>query len=559
MKALQTILIIVVLGIGQMEMIVHADEFKLTADDAAAVDYFGHSVCISGDYAIIGAYLDNFDSKSDAGSAYIFKRDGSSWSQQDKLTASDAAEEDKFGYSVSISGDYAIVGAYEDDFDSKSNAGSAYIFKRDGSSWSQQDKLTASDAAEDDRFGCSVFISGDYAIVGAYGDDFDSKSNAGSAYIFKRDGSSWSQQDKLTASDAEANDLFGYSTSISGDYAIIGAYQDDFDSKADAGSAYIFVRSGSSWSQQDKLTASDAAEEDFFGWSVAISGNYAIVGVLKDDDAGTDAGSTYSFLRSGSSWSQKAKITASDEVGGDYFGYSVSINGDYALVGAPYNDISSGSAYIYHCINDLSLPVELSIFTATISGDNIILKWRTETEVNNIGFSIYRDEEPDGNYTKVIFVPGAGNSAMPIDYQFADKEAEGGKTYFYYLEDIDIAGERSKSQIIKVVVPPTKPVLPIPKAFRLLQNYPNPFNPETWLPYELSANVPVTIRIYNLKGQLVRQLEVGKQEAGSYLDKKKAAYWDGKNQFGQSVSSGLYFYTLKAGVFQATRKMVILR
>ena len=148
---------------------------------------------------------------------------------------------------------------------------------------------------------------------------------------------------------------------------------------------------------------------------------------------------------------------------------------------------------------------------------------------------------------------------MPIDYQFADKEAEGGKTYFYYLEDIDIAGERSKSQIIKVVVPPTKPVLPIPKAFRLLQNYPNPFNPETWLPYELSANVPVTIRIYNLKGQLVRQLEVGKQEAGSYLDKKKAAYWDGKNQFGQSVSSGLYFYTLKAGVFQATRKMVILR
>jgi flagellar hook assembly protein FlgD len=98
---------------------------------------------------------------------------------------------------------------------------------------------------------------------------------------------------------------------------------------------------------------------------------------------------------------------------------------------------------------------------------------------------------------------------------------------------------------------------PIPKAFRLLQNYPNPFNPAIWIPYELAANTPVTICIYDVKGQFIRQLELGKQEAGSYLDKKKAAYWDGKSQLGQSVSSGLYFYTLRAGIFQATRKMVI--
>jgi hypothetical protein len=254
---------------------------KLTASDGATNDYFGDSVSISGDYAVVGAYGDD----SSSGSAYIFRRDGTSWSQQAKLTASDGNSYDEFGYSVSISGDYAIVGAHFDDAN-LIYSGSAYIFKLDGTSWSQQAKLTASDGSVNDCFGESVSISGDYAIVGACGDD-DNGNSAGSAYIFKRDGENWSQQTKLMALDGAAYDSFGISLSISGDYAIVGARGDD-DNGDSAGSAYIFKRDGETWSQQAKLTASDGAAEDLFGLSVSISGDYAVVGAKCDDDNGTD-------------------------------------------------------------------------------------------------------------------------------------------------------------------------------------------------------------------------------------------------------------------------------
>ena len=167
--------------------IVHAvpDEIKLTVNDAAAEDHFGRSVSVSGDYAIVGAPHDD-DGGYSSGSAYIFKRNGFTFTEQAKLTAGDGAEYDYFGYSVAISGDYAIVGAYGDD-DGGESSGSAYIFKREGDTWTEQAKLTAGDASSEDYFGYSVAISGDYAIVGAYGDD-DGGESSGSAYIFKREG-----------------------------------------------------------------------------------------------------------------------------------------------------------------------------------------------------------------------------------------------------------------------------------------------------------------------------------------------------------------------------------
>ncbi len=135
-----------------------------------------------------------------------------------------------------------------------------------------------------------------------------------------------------------------------------------------------------------------------------------------------------------------------------------------------------------------------------------------------------------------------------------------GKTYYYYIEDVDFSGKTNKSHIIEVTVGKQSiKTHPIPLKFALLQNYPNPFNPETWLPYELATDATVTIRIYDVKGQLVRQLDLGEQKAGRYIDKKKAAYWDGKDQTGKAVTSGLYFYTLKADDFQATRRMVIFK
>jgi len=319
---------------------------KLLAPDGAASDWFGYSVSISGDLAIVGAYRDD-DKGNNSGSAYIFGWDGTSWSQQQKLTASDGAGYDWFGWSVSISGDLAIVGAYYDD-DKEANSGSAYIFKRDGTGWSQQQKLTASDGAARDYFGASVSISSDKIIVGAYRDD-DKGIDSGSAYIFKQDGTAWVQQQKLTASDGTAYDSFGYSVSISGDLAIVGACYDD-DKGDYSGSAYIFRWDGTSWSQQQKLTASDGAAYDFFGYSVSISGDYAIVGAVRDDNKGYSSGSAYIFKRNGTSWVQQQKLLASDGAAYDFFGYSVSISGDFAIVGAVWDNDkgdNSGSAYIF--------------------------------------------------------------------------------------------------------------------------------------------------------------------------------------------------------------------
>jgi len=210
--------------------------------------------------------------------------------------------------------------------------------------------------------------------------------------------------------------------------------------------------------------------------------------------------------------------------------------------------------------SDISLPVELSSFTATISNDSVILKWRSETEVGNVGFAIYRSERKDGKFVKVNskLIKGQGNSTTAHDYLFIDETAEIGKTYYYYIEDVDISGEKNRSEIIKAVIS-AQNVIFTPKETRLLQNYPNPFNPETWIPFQLAKKTEVSIRIYNAAGSLLRTISVGDMPAGVYASKDKAVYWDGCNSMGEKVSSGLYFYQLEAGDYKATKRMLILK
>ena len=207
-----------------------------------------------------------------------------------KLTSGYAAALDHFGSSVAVSGDYAIVGAYGDD-DGGSSSGSAYAYRRSGDTWTEIAKLTASDAAADDLFGLSVAIRGDYAIVSARADD-DLGDGSGSAYVFARSGDVWTEIAKLTASDAMAGEFFGNSLAMDGDFAIIGIHRDECCS-TNSGAAYVFRRSGANWTEVSKLTASDGAARDVFGISVGISGDYAIVGARGDDDLGTDSGSAY--------------------------------------------------------------------------------------------------------------------------------------------------------------------------------------------------------------------------------------------------------------------------
>jgi hypothetical protein len=343
------------------------NEQKIQAIGIQAGDNFGHSVSISGDYAIVGAHLEdaNGSTSSNYGAAYIFKRNGTTWSEQDKLTAgSDASSQDEFGYSVSISGDYAIVGAWR----KSSYTGAAYIFKRDtnAETWTQQDKLTTtgSDSQTQDRFGQSVSIDGDYAIISGEGDN----TYTGAAYIFKRDtnAETWTQQDKLTASDGLTLSWYGISASISGDYAIVGAYRHpQAGTPQKYGAAYIFKNNGTSWTEQQRLLASDGALSDEFGYSVSISGDYAIIGAHYDDTDGSGPnGSVYIYKLDGTNdvWTEHAKIILSDQTSGtiygtgDQFGYSVAIDGGYAISGAYNINLQLQAPHTYTKRRTLSPP-----------------------------------------------------------------------------------------------------------------------------------------------------------------------------------------------------------
>jgi hypothetical protein len=319
---------------------------KLLGEDGEAGDFFGYSVSIAGDTALVGAFHDN-DNGPYSGSAYVFTRTGTTWTQQAKLLASDGAEGDWFGVSVSLFGDTALIGAHGDD-DNGDTSGSAYVFTRTGTTWTQQAKLLASDGAMYDCFGWAVSLFGDTALIGTQYND-DNGDESGSAYVFTRTGTTWTQQANLHPTDAAPGDLFGCSVSISGNTALIGAYWDD-DNGEDSGSAYVFTRTDNNWTQEQKLLASDGAYADRFGYAVSLDGDTALIGAYWDNDNGEHSGSAYVFTRTGISWTQQQKLLASDGYIVDWFGVSVSLSGDTALIGACYdddNDYESGSAYIY--------------------------------------------------------------------------------------------------------------------------------------------------------------------------------------------------------------------
>ncbi|MFN7955460.1 MAG: hypothetical protein U0610_27295 [bacterium] len=320
----------------------------ITAADGAADDRFGASVALSGDLLLVGAVRDD-DKGTDSGSAYLYARNGASWTLAQKLTASDGAAGDHFGVSVAIQGYTLVVGAYNDD-DFGADSGAAYVFQWNGATWVQVAKLRASDGAGGDLFGGSVALDGDYIVVGAPKEDAKGTS-AGAAYVFVRSsGYIWTQQAKITASDGASNDTLGYSSAISGDTIVLGAAYKNTGAGSYAGAAYVFTRSGTSWSQQAKLTASDGAANDSFGNSVSVYGNIAAIGAFGDDTAVSNGGSAYVFTRSGTSWSQQAKITAFDAAASDNFGTWVSLNGNQLAIGAPQADTAgadAGAVYLY--------------------------------------------------------------------------------------------------------------------------------------------------------------------------------------------------------------------
>jgi len=334
---------------------VWTEQQKLTASDAVANDRFGSAVAVDGTTAVIGA-AGLFFADDNTGSAYVFTRSAGVWTEQQKLIAGDGANRDQFGFSVAMDGDTAVIGARNDD-DNGADSGSAYVFTHNAGVWTEQQKLLASDGATRDRFGLKVAVDGDTALISGQGND-DNGTGSGSAYVFVRSAGVWTEQQKLIASDGSASDLFGVGLSVEGDTAVIGARFDD-DNARNSGSAYVFTRSAGVWSQQQKLTASDGAEHDRFGFSVPVDGDTAVISSFYDDDNGVNSGSDYVFTRSAG-----MKLLASDGATGDVFSLPIAFDGNTVMIAALFDDdlgTDSGSVYVFSLVTDEEPPLVTNV------------------------------------------------------------------------------------------------------------------------------------------------------------------------------------------------------
>ena len=404
-----------------------SEQAYLKAENADDSDELGNAVAISGDTIAIAVV--NEDSSATGGSAdnsvpnsgavLIFVRDGTTWSQQAFLKASQAGNSDQFGASLALSGDRLVVGADQESSSAtggESNndanlAGAAYVFERNGETWSQQAFLKANNAARFDRFGSSVAISGDTIVIGARdeessatgGSDDNSEFDSGAAYVFVLDGTTWTQQAFLKADNAGADDEFGGSVAISGDTIVVGASLEDSEfggndnSASNAGAAYVFVRNGITWSQQAMLKGDNTEGNDRFGTSVAISEGLIVVGADREDGSliggGYDntvssSGAVYLFRRSGTTWNQRQYLKASNAESNDNFGGAVAVSEGTLIVGAiredsnaidnPANNDESaaGAAYIFQLPESpdpqiTAIEVETSPHTVTLTWSSI--------------------------------------------------------------------------------------------------------------------------------------------------------------------------------------------
>lgn len=491
------------------------EEAILTASDGADGYGFGAVIAMNQDYAFIGAPSDG-DSGEDAGSVYVFKREGSSWIEEEKLTASDAEARDEFGSSVSVFGDYLLIGARRGDqgdtIDNGSGTGAAYVFKLDGTTWVEHQKLVASDGIYQDDFGITVSMHGDYAFIGATGDNNEEVENdfdSGSVYVFKLEGERWVEHAHLRASDGERDDEFGGAIALSEDYAIIGASRDNIGEDGDTGSAYVFKREGTEWVQQDKLVDFERFFDERFGSEVAINGDFALVGAPRDGEMGSKAGAVFLYKRDGDTWGVQAKLSNPNGTPFEQFGTSVLLNDEYVIVGEPWLSGSGATVfmYLFDTIElDPELPVELISFKAVVSGENLTLSWATGSELNNAGFAI-EVRKQEHVFEQVKYVEGHGTTNVTQYYETTLSGISPGE-YSVRLKQIDFDGTFAYSKSLRVIVDATE--------YTLAQSYPNPFNPQTHIQYSLPIQSHVQLTVFDLLGRPVQTLVDDTQDADTY-------------------------------------------
>jgi hypothetical protein len=320
---------------------------KLIAKPAFADDSLAGNVALKNDIAMLGV-MRRDDKGEDSGAVVSFIREKNIWKQGQIITAPDANPGDSFGQSTALTSKYLVVGAPRNDASGK-DSGAAYIYKRTNDIWHFHTRLTASDGEAGDLFGISVAIDQDTILVGADLHD-ETAEDAGAVYVYKLHGSDWKEEAKLLASDGGKTDIFGVRVAISGNTALISARRDDIDEiGVNAGSAYVYVRDGSNWTQQHKLISPDGEADDRFGRGVAIKDNTAIVSAMNHDANGENTGAMYVYKNGANGWEYASKIVAKMSMPDDRFGWNVSLSNNIAIMSAPHHDAigeDSGAIFI---------------------------------------------------------------------------------------------------------------------------------------------------------------------------------------------------------------------
>lgn len=495
----------------------------------AGPDAFGYAVDVSGNTLIVGA------PDKDNGEVYIFVRQGDAWIEQARIQPPQPNLGGWFGGAVCIDGDTTVVGArsvFSHPHVPADGSGVVYLYEREGKKFLLKQRLRPKNLKGAQLFGFAVDLSGDTLVVGApWGDG----PGVGRVYAYVR-GEQEFQLQRIFFGDG-GQDAFGWSVAIDRDTIVVGIPFQDMFVRED-GTARIYVREGKYWEQEAWIWAKDGSGREHFGWSVAISGDRVITGA--PNTGGDTPGAAYIFRRNEDEWTQELRLNASKKEIGANFGFAVDIDINRAVVAAPFEDSTGKDAgVLYSFLREGDTWVEKARFTpkGVIQGEPHKI-W--EGDVYGSSVAIARK----GPYA-IVGAPGDNLRRFPPN--------PSGAVYVY-----DTAEDFLTPRPVELISL-TATRLGDVKRTALLQNFPNPFNPETWIPYQLGVEAEVSISIYDVQGYRVRRIELGERAAGVYLDKETAAYWDGRSDDGELVSSGVYYYYLQAGDFHATRRMVIVK
>ena len=547
MKTLQIIFTCLILLVGQVVLSYAAPdvEGEVVPRPEGGSTSWGHSVDISGTTFIAGYP----SGRGNSGGVFIMEQEGKRWELLDHFKTPDGGTMDWYGHAVALEGDIAVVSAYEHG-GKRLRAGAllgggpglVYVYKREAKGFEEMAKLKGEGVQNDDRFGYSVDLSGNTLIAGTPFHDEEK----GAVYVYVLDGNKWKLQVKLQADDAGVKNRFGWDCAVHENTIVVGAPLAAAPKRL-SGAAYVFKRQGDAWAQVAKITPDDGDGGDSFGAAVDVSKSRIIVGANKDENEAKKrgSGSAYIFSGVGNVYTQDAKLTADEPQEAAGFGHSVALDVNRALVGAPFTNTkandNSGAAYAFLQVDDdwvlqaRVIPVKGPAEPGLPGGDNmgsaVALDGKFGRRLNFAAIGVQWDAQE-----------GGGGDAGSV-YIFDTRDVDG----LNIPLSVEPRGDLALTTFGDI------------KRTALLQNFPNPFNPETWIPYTLADDTDVNVRIYDVEGKLVRDLDIGYQRSGRYISREKAVYWDGRDQLGESVSSGVYFYTLKTDGFSDTRRMVILK